>query len=99
MKKLFSRAVTPVKWFVLDTQAMNDIDTTGAETMHQVLTWLTKRGVTFALSRANQSTTALLSRYHLLELIRKNRLYPTNCHAIAVCRRETEQAEPEVAAE
>ena len=74
---------------------MVDIDTTGEETLHQVLTWLAKRGVTVALSRANQSTTALLSRYHLLELIGKDRLYPTNRHAIAAFRQETGQATPE----
>ena len=56
---------------------------------------LAKRGVTVALSRANQSTTALLSRYHLLELIGKNRLYPTNRHVIAAFRQETGQATPE----
>jgi hypothetical protein len=30
-----------------------------------------------------------LARYHLLELIGENRLYPTNRHAIAAFRRET----------
>ena len=39
---------------------MVDIDTTGEETLHQVLTWLANRGVTVALSRANPSTAALL---------------------------------------
>ena len=73
---------------------MVDIDTTGAETLHQVLTSLAKRGVTVALSRANQTTAALLLRYHLLELIGENRLYPTNRHAIAAFRKETEQATP-----
>ena len=87
VEKLVTQAATPVKWFVLDAEAMNDMDTTGEETLHQVLTWLAKRGVTVAVSRANQSTTALLSRYHLLELIGENRLYPTNRHAIAAFRR------------
>jgi hypothetical protein len=49
------------------------------------------------LSRANQPTHALLSHYHLLELIGKNRLYPTNRHAIAAFREETGQATPETA--
>ena len=95
--KLFTQAATPVKWFVLDAEAMNDMDTTGEETLHQVLTWLAKRGVTVAVSRANPSTTALFKHYHLLELIGENRLYPTNRHAIAAFRRETGQATPETA--
>jgi len=71
---------------------MVDIDTTGEEVLHQVLTWLAKRGVTLALSRANQPTTDWLARYHLLKLIGENRLYPTNRHAIEAFRRETGQA-------
>ena len=92
VEKLVTQAPTPVKWFVLDAEAMVDIDTTGEEILHQVLAWLAKRGVTVAVSRANQSTDALLRHYHLLELIGENRLYPTNRHAIAAFRKETGQA-------
>jgi SulP family sulfate permease len=97
VEKLVTQAATPVKWFVLDAEAMVDIDTTGEEVLHQVLTWLANRGVTVALSRANQPTSALLAHYHLLELIGKNRLYPTNRHAIAAYRQETGQATPAAA--
>ena len=92
VEKLVMQAATPVKWFVLDSEAMVDIDTTGEEVLRQVLTWLAKRGVTIALSRANQPTSALLANYHLLELIGKNRMYPTNRHAIAAFRQEMGQA-------
>jgi SulP family sulfate permease len=92
VEKLVTQAATPVKWFVLDAEAIVDIDTTGEEALHQVLTGLAKRGVTVAVSRANQSTAALLAHYHLLELIGENRLYPTNRHAIAAFRKETGQA-------
>ncbi|NQT40474.1 MAG: STAS domain-containing protein, partial [Planctomycetes bacterium] len=67
-------------------EAMVDIDTTGAEALHQVLKLLASRGVTFALARANLQLPSLLQRYHLLELIGENRLYPTNRHAVvALC--------------
>ena len=89
VEKLVMQAATPVKWFVLDAEAMVDIDSSGAETLHQVLTSLTDRGVIIALSRANQTTTNLLVRYHLLELIGEKRLYPTNRHAVAAFRQET----------
>ena len=98
VEKLVTQAATPVKWFVLDAEAMVDIDTTGEEVLHQVLRWLANRGVTVALSRTNQSTSALLAHYHLLELIGENRLYPTNRHAIAAFRQETGQAMPETTA-
>jgi SulP family sulfate permease len=71
---------------VLDAEAMVDIDTTGAEVLHQVLKLLVGRGVTFAVARANPQLPALLRRYGLLELIGENRLYPTNRHAVAALR-------------
>jgi len=88
VEKLFTQAPAPVQWFLLDAEAMNDMDTTGEETLHHVLTRLSKRGVTVAVSRANPSTIELLRHYHLLEFIGENRLYPTNRHAIAAFREE-----------
>jgi sulfate permease, SulP family len=97
VEKLVTQAATPVQWFVLDAGAMNDIDTTGAETMHQVLKWLGSRGVTIAVSRANQPTAALLAKYHLLKILGENRMYPTNRHAIAAFRDEPGPATSETA--
>jgi high affinity sulfate transporter 1 len=88
VEKLLTQATTPVKWLVLDAQAMVDIDTSGAEVLHQVLSRSAERGVTVAISRPNESMAALLAQYHLLELIGENRLYPTNRHAIAAFRQE-----------
>jgi MFS superfamily sulfate permease-like transporter len=95
VEKLVLQAAAPVQWFVFDTQAVNDMDTTGAETLHQVLRWLADRNVSVAVSRANPGTTALLRHYHLLELIGDNRLYPTNRHALAAFRQETGKATAE----
>jgi MFS superfamily sulfate permease-like transporter len=92
--KLLKQATTPVKWLVLDMQAMVDIDTSGAEVLNQVLSRLADSGVTVVISRANEPTTALLEQYRLLDLIGENRLYPTNRHAIAAYRQEHEQPDP-----
>jgi MFS superfamily sulfate permease-like transporter len=88
VEKLLTQATTPVKWLVLDAQAMVDIDTSGAEVLQQVLSRSADSGVTVAISRANASMAALLAQYHLLDLIGENRLYPTNRHAIAAFRQE-----------
>ncbi len=87
-----SRAASPVKWFVLDAGAMVDIDTTGEQALHQVASRLARRGVTFAVSRAGKQTQSLLARYHLLDLIGRDRLYPTNRHAIQAFRQSPESA-------
>ena len=95
VEELITKAATPVKWFVLDTEAVNDIDTTGAEVLHQVLTWLKTKGVTIVLSRTSPNVANLLAHYHLLDLIGETRLYPTNRHAIAAYRHEHGQPGPE----
>lgn len=92
VEKLVTQAPTPVKGFVLDAEAISDIDTTGAEVLHQVLTLLADRGVIFAVARANPQLPPLLRRFDLLELIGENRLYPTNRHAVAALRTESEQS-------
>ncbi len=91
VEKLVTQGPPPIRWFVLDAEAMIDIDTTGAEVLHQVLTLFTNQGVTFALSRPNPQLPTILKRYHLLDLIGENRLYPSNRHAVAALRQERGQ--------
>jgi len=91
VERLVAQGRTPIKAFVLDAEAMSDVDTTGAEVLHQVLTLLAKGGVTFAMARANPQLAPLLRRFGLLELIGEHRLYPTNRHAVAALRQEREQ--------
>jgi SulP family sulfate permease len=88
VEKLVTQGPAPIKAFVLDAEAMSDIDTTGAEVLHQVLSLLANRGVTFAVARANPRLPHLLRRYRLLESIGENRLYPTNRRAVAALRQE-----------
>ena len=88
VEKLVTQDPTPVRAFVLDAEAIADMDTTGAEVLHQVLKLFADRHVTFAIARANPQLPPLLQRYHLLQLIGENRLYPTNRHAVAALRQE-----------
>jgi sulfate permease, SulP family len=89
VENVISRAASPVQWFVLDAEAIVDIDTTGEQALHQVVSRLAKRGVIFAVSRTNPQTRSLLAQYQILTLIGENRLYPTNRHAITAFRSET----------
>src|SRR5690606_29165569 len=87
----------PVRWFVLDAQAMVDVDTTGAGVLRQAITMLKKQNITFAVSRADRSFRLWLERYELMELIDPVRFYPTNRHAAEAFRRlpESGVAEPD----
>jgi high affinity sulfate transporter 1 len=88
IEQLLARATTPVRWFVLDAEAMVDVDTTGAEVLRQAITMLGERDVTFAVSRSGRSFRSWLEKYELMELIDSRRLYPTNRHVAAAFREE-----------
>jgi SulP family sulfate permease len=76
---------------VLDAEAMVDVDTTGAEVLRQAITLLAERDVTFAVSRADRSFRSWLEKYELMELIDPRRFYPTNRHAAAAFRGDSER--------
>jgi len=92
IEQLLARAPTPVRWFVLDAEAMVDVDTTGAAVLRQAITLLAGRDVTFAVSRADRSFRSWLERYELMELIDQRRFYPTNRHAAAAFREDLERS-------
>jgi sulfate permease, SulP family len=101
VERLVTQASTPVRWFVLDAQAMVDVDTTGAGVLGQAINLLKKRNITFAISRADRSFRSWLERYHLMELIETGRFYPTNRHAAQAFRQSSESgsAKPDSGAE
>jgi len=86
VERLVTQAPTPVRWFVLDAEAMVDVDTTGAGVLRQAITMLKNRNITVAVSRAGGSFRSWLEKYELLELIDPNRFYPTNRHAAQAFR-------------
>jgi MFS superfamily sulfate permease-like transporter len=86
LERLVTQSPTPIRWFVLDAQAMVDVDTTGAGALRQAITRLQKQHITFAVSRADRAFRAWLERYDLLELLDPDRFYPTNRHAAEAFR-------------
>jgi MFS superfamily sulfate permease-like transporter len=92
VEQLVERAPTPVRWFVLDAEAMVDVDTTGAGVLRQAITMLADRKIAFAVSRADRSFRSWLERYDLMELIDQRRFFPTNRHAAVAFRKELADA-------
>jgi high affinity sulfate transporter 1 len=95
VERLVTQASTPVRWFVLDAQAMVDVDTTGAGVLRQAIALLKKRNITLAVSRADRSFRSWLERYDLMELIDPDRFYPTNRHAAQAFRQSAQSADAE----
>ena len=88
VERLVTESPTPVRWFVLDAQAMVDVDTTGAGVLGQAIAMLKKRNITFAVSRADGAFRSWLEKYELIKLIDQRRFYPTNRHAAEAFRQE-----------
>jgi len=91
VEQLVTQTTEPVRWFVLDAEAMVDIDTTGAEVLRQAIGMLAKSNILFAVSRADRAFRSWLEKYELMGLIDQNRFYPTNRHAAAAFRAESGQ--------
>ena len=89
VERLATYGPTPVRWFVLDAEAIVDVDTTGAGVLRQAIAMLTRKGITFAVSRADRPFRSWLEKYELMKLVDPARFYPTNRHAAAAFREAT----------
>src|SRR5262249_39121440 len=80
-----------VEWLVLDAEAINDIDTTGAEALEKTIGDAHKQAVTVAVARAHSRVRGLLRTYGLLDGIGEGRLYATNRDAVDAFRLATDR--------
>jgi MFS superfamily sulfate permease-like transporter len=81
VEKMVADASEPVKWFVLDAEAIDDIDTTGADALSHIIESLHKQNIVFAMTRVHAPVPELLKTYELLEKIGEDRIYRTNRRA------------------
>ena len=66
-----------VEWFLLNAEAIVELDTTAVEVLQQFARDLAARNVVFAMARVKQDLRAQLVRGALLETIDEERFYPT----------------------
>jgi sulfate permease, SulP family len=69
--------IMPVEWFVLNTEAITEIDITAMDILEELYDELAARGITFAMARVKQDLYAQLKRSPLLKKINKDRIYFT----------------------
>jgi sulfate permease, SulP family len=67
--------VTPVEWFVLNTEAITEIDITAMDILEELYDELATRKITFAMARVKQDLYTQLRRSPLLEKITEERIY------------------------
>ena len=83
IRSAVGRAPNPVSTFILDMEAVTDVDITGAETLARDLQWLQGKGITFAYSRVRPKLLANLERMHLLQA---HHVFDTTRAAVAALR-------------
>ena len=69
--------VTPVEWFVLNAEAIAEIDITAMDILEELSDELAARKITFAMARVKQDLYAQLKRSPLLNKISEARIYLT----------------------
>ena len=82
-----SDATDRVQWFVLNAEAIVDIDITAVDALVQVHTDLSDRGIVFALARMKQDLRSDLARTDLLGRIGEDHIFPTLPTAVEAFRR------------
>lgn len=78
VEDLAETAQPPLQWFVLDGEAITDIDVTGAEALEQIIDWLEERSIDFAMTRVSGRLEERLQTYGLLTRISRQRIYASN---------------------
>ncbi len=67
----------PIEWFLLNAEAIVELDITSADALRHLVDELHERGVTFAMARVKQDLRKQLERVGLLELVGDDRIFPT----------------------
>jgi len=91
IRSLVAESRQPVKWVLVDVQAVTEIDVNGAEVVQQLLEDLAAQGVFLKFARANRPLRETVERIGLGEHLRKDWLFPS-VHAAVEAFRSQEAA-------
>jgi MFS superfamily sulfate permease-like transporter len=86
IREVVDAATQPVYAFVLDADAISDIDFTGARALGDLAAELKQRGITVAIARASHLVHHDLKHSGLLKAIGPEQLYSTVEDAVAQLR-------------
>ncbi len=75
VRSLIAESPTPVVWFLLDAQAITDIDVTAAESVHELHSELQKKGVALKIAHANRPLREILEKIGLEGELREENFY------------------------
>jgi SulP family sulfate permease len=82
-------ATTPVRWFLLNTEAIVEVDITAVDALESLRQELVGRGIVMALARVKQDLRDELAPTGLLDRIGEDHVFPTLPTAVAAFREGT----------
>jgi sulfate permease, SulP family len=74
---------TPVEWFILNTEAIVEIDITATDSLEELIDELAARGIIFALARVKHDFYRQLARSRIMKKINSDHIYLTLHSSIA----------------
>jgi SulP family sulfate permease len=94
VRKLIAESPSPVVWFLLDAQAITDIDVTAAETLHSLHLELLEKGITMKIAHANRPFRGILERTGLASEIKEDSFYPSVHECVDAFKNQTSRPTP-----
>ncbi len=88
IRSLVAESPQPVKWVLVDVQAVTEIDVNGAEVVQQLVEDLAAQGVSLKFARANRPLRATVERIGLGEHLRQEWHFPSVHAAVEAFRRQ-----------
>ncbi len=76
IRTILGVAPSPVRWLVVDAEAITNIDYTAARVVRELAQELTQAGVTLGFARMPPSLQADFERHHITEVIEPQLLFP-----------------------
>jgi sulfate permease, SulP family len=94
VRELVEKAPQPVKWLVVDAQAVGDMDLSAAQTFRSLIEDLCRKGVRVVVGRVSPYLLADMRRHHIAEVLGEGRIFPTLHEALDVVRADGIQIDP-----
>jgi MFS superfamily sulfate permease-like transporter len=93
-RELVAHAPQPVKWLVIDAEAITHIDLSAARSVRTLIQDLTSQGVRVAFGRVNTYLESDMRRHHIVEAVSEGRIFPTLHEALKLVRRDGVELDP-----
>ena len=86
VRALVEKAPQPVKWFVVDAEAIGDVDLSAAQTIRALLEELSRKGVRVYIGRVNPYLFSDMRRHRIAAVIGERRIFPSLHEALDAIR-------------